>query len=205
VPANRTVLIGPSHNLDTVIGFDNDLAELNRQSADYANRHGFAPYVFEFIKKVYPGNTASPGNLARHPAVLMNPYSTFSISMVELYQMNLPFFVPSDELLVDRMGDVRLCPIYQTQEAVDELDRHHPVTGSGYAYSPNDPTPAAQRYWMKHMYFNQVENAQRWSTPKELFDKLYHTDLAALHGRMKTENKRLFNAQAEAWTTLLSV
>lgn len=204
-PANRTVLIGPSHNLDTIIGFDNDLAELNRQSAAYAARHGSDPYCFEFIKKVYPGTTASPENLARHPAVLMNPYSAFSISMVELYQMNLPFFVPSDDLLVDRMGDVRLCPIYQKQEAVDELERNHPVASTGYAHSPNDSSPDAQRAWLKYMFFNQVENAQRWSTPEELFDKLYRTDLAALHGRMKAENHRLFAAQAEAWARLLPV
>jgi hypothetical protein len=201
-PANRIVLIGPSHNLDTIIGFDNDLAELNRLSAEYAARNGFEPYTFEFIKKVYPGNTASPENLARHPAVLMNPYSAFSISMVELYQMNLPFFVPSDELLVDRMGDVRLYPIYQKQEAVDELDRRHPAGGTGYPFSPNDTCPDAQRLWLKHMYFNQVRNAQRWSTPEELFDQLYRTDLAALHGRMKAENQRLFAEQAKAWAAL---
>jgi hypothetical protein len=204
-PAGRTVLIGPSHNLDTIIGFDNDLAALNRLSAEYAARYGFEPYGFEFIKKVYPGNTASPENLAQHPAVLMNPYSAFSISMVELYQMNLPFFVPSDELLVDRMGDVRLCPIYQKQEAVAQLDRHHPVTGSGYAFSPNDASPDAQRVWLKHMYFNQVENAQRWSTSEELFDKLYRTDLAALHSRMKAENHRLFAEQSNAWSELWSI
>ena len=204
-PAGRTVLIGPSHNLDTIIGFDNDLGALNRLSAEYAARYGFEPYGFEFIKKVYPGNTASPENLAQHPAVLMNPYSAFSISMVELYQMNLPFFVPSDELLVDRMGDVRLCPIYQKQEAVAQLDRHHPVTGSGYAFSPNDASPDAQRVWLKHMYFNQVENAQRWSTPEELFDKLYRTDLEALHSRMKAENHRLFAEQSKAWSELWSI
>ena len=204
-PANRTVLIGPSHNLDTIIGFDNDLPELNRLSAEYAARHGFEPYAFEFIKKIYPGNTASPENLARHPAVLMNPYSAFSISMVELYQMNLPFFVPSDELLVDRMGDVRLCPIHQKQEAVDELDRRYPAGGTAYPYSPNDASPDAQRVWLKYMYFNQVENAQRWSTPEELFYKVYLTDLAALHGQMKAENQCLFAAQAEAWTRLLPV
>jgi hypothetical protein len=202
-PANRIVLIGPSHNLDTIIGFANNLAALNQQSAAYAARHGFEPYTFEFIKKIYPGNTASPENLARHPAVLMNPYSAFSISMVELYQMNLPFFVPSDELLVDQMGDVRLHPIYQSQEAVDELERHHPVASTGYSHSPNDPSPEAQRAWLKYMYFNQVENAQRWSTPEELFGKLYRTDLVALHDRMKTENQRLFAEQAEAWARLL--
>ena len=201
-PQNRTVLIGPSHNLDTIIGFDNDLAALNRLSAEYAARHGLEPYCFEFIKKVYSGNTASPENLARHPAVLMNPYSAFSISMVELYQMNLPFFVPADELLVDRMGDVRLCPLYHKREAVDELERHHPAEATGYAYSPNDESPEAQRAWLKHMYFNQVENAQRWSTPEELFDKLYLTDLVTLHARMRAENRRLLAVQAEAWASL---
>ncbi len=201
-PANRIVLIGPSHNLDTIIGFANDLAALNQQSAVYAARHGFEPYTFEFIKKVYPGNTASPENLARHPAVLMNPYSAFSISMVELYQMNLPFFVPSDELLVDQMGDVRLHPLYQTQAAVDELERHHPAAASGYAYSPNDSSAAAQRAWLPHMYFNQVAHAQRWGSPEELFEKLYRTDLVALHGQMEAENQHLFAEQARAWAEL---
>lgn len=202
-PASRVVLVGPSHNLDTIIGFGDDLSLLNRLSGEYAERHGFEPYVFEFIKKAYPGGTASPENLARHPAVLMNPYSAFSISMVELYQMNLPFFVPSDDLLVGRMGDVRLCPIYQQREDVEELERRHPVGETGYAFSPNDESPDAQRAWLKHMYFNQVENAQRWSTPEELFDKLYRTDLTALHGRMRAENHRLFAKQAEAWRELL--
>ncbi len=201
-PASRTVLIGPSHNLNTIVGFGDDLAQLNRLSAAYAERHGYEPYVFEFIKKIYPGDSASPENLARHPAVLMNPYSAFSISMVELYQMNLPFFVPTDELLVGRMGDVRLYPIYHSREAVEELDGRHPAGGTGYDYSPNDPSPEAQLAWSKHMYFNQVENAQRWGSPEELFDKLYRTDLVALHARMKAENRRLFMAQREAWAAL---
>lgn len=202
-PSNRVVLIGPSHNLGTIIGFGDDLAELNRLSADYARRHGFEPYSFEFIKKVYPGDTASPEKLARHPAVLMNPYSAFSISMVELYQMNIPFFVPADELLVGRMGDVRLHPLYQENAAVDALEQAHPPGGTGYSCSPNDPAPEAQRAWLKHMYFNQVGHVRRWSTPEELFGRLYGEDLAALHDRMRDENRIFFAEQAARWCELL--
>jgi len=39
-------------------------------------------------------------DLARHAAVVVFPYSAYSISMAELYEMNMPFFVPSVEVLL---------------------------------------------------------------------------------------------------------
>jgi len=203
-PHNRTVLIGPSHNMNTIIGFDNDLEHLNRLSADFAQRHGLAPYTFNFIKSVYPGDQATMENLAKHPAVLMNPYSAFSISMVELYQLNIPFFVPADPLLVHAMGDVRLHPLYQTQEAVALLENKYPVSSSGYPYSPNDQSADAQAYWLQFMFFNQVKHAQHWTDPEDLFRKLYLNDLRQLHDDMQAENTQLFSNQLMVWKNLLS-
>jgi hypothetical protein len=203
LPANRIVLIGPSHNTDTIIGFNDDLVELNKKSQAYARIYGVAPYTFDFIKSIYPKDQATPQNLARHPAVLINPYSAFSISMVELYQMNIPFLVPSDEFLVNQMGDVRLNPIYQTNEATALLESVFGNKTNDYLYSPNDSSIQAQLYWMQYMYFNQVKNACRWSTHQQLFEILYIKDLCEIHNAMKLENLQLFTEQKNTWAALL--
>lgn len=203
-PTNRVVLIGPSHNTSVILGFEDDLSSLNEQSRAYAIERGFEPFAFEFIKAAYPGDQATLENLRRHPAVLMNPYSAFSISMVELYQSNLPFFVPSDALLVDKMGDVRLHPLYQPLDAVERLSSKHPASGTPYPHSPHDASPEAQRHWLQYMYFNQVQNAQRWSTPQELFKLLYEQDLATLSQKMREENENLFQDQLVAWRALVA-
>lgn len=203
-PENRVVLIGPSHNTSVILGFDDDLSELNDQSRAYAIERGFEPYTFEFIKVVYPGDQATLANLRRHPAVLMNPYSAFSISMVELYQSNMPFFVPSDVLLVDKMGDVRLHPLYQPLDAAERLSSQHPASGTPYPHSPHDVSHDAQRHWLQYMYFNQVLHAQRWSTPQELFKLLYEQDLVALSQNMRDENATLFQDQLDAWQALMA-
>jgi len=203
MPANRIVLIGPSHNTGTIIGFNDDLIELNKKSKAYAKFYGVTPYTFDFIKSVYPKDQATPQNLARHPAVLMNPYSAFSISMVELYQMNIPFLVPIDELLVDKMGDVRLSPIYQNNQDTELLETAFGNKTNDYLYSPNDSSTQAQLYWMKYMYFNQVKNACRWSTHQQLFEILYTSDFCKLHNAMKLENSQLFTEQKNTWANLL--
>lgn len=201
-PRNRVVLIGPSHNTSTIIGFDNDLARLNRMSASFAARYGLQPYTFNYIKSVYPNDQATMENLAGHPAVLMNPYSAFSISMVELYHLNIPFFVPDDSLLVNAMGDVRLYPLYSDKEAVARLEAEYPVSSSGYPYSPNDESPEAQRYWLQFMFCNQVKHAQHWTDPEDLFRKLYLNDLRQLHDNMQAENAQLFSEQLKLWAKL---
>jgi hypothetical protein len=201
-PRNRVVLIGPSHNTSTIIGFDNNLDHLNHLSVSFAARYGLEPYTFRFIRSVYPDDQATMENLAGHPAVLINPYSAFSISMVELYQLNIPFFVPDDSLLVNTMGDVRLYPIYQDKEAVASLEAAYPVSSSGYPYSPNDESPDAQLYWLQFMFFNQVKHAQHWTDPEDLFRKLYLNDLRQLHDNMQAENAQLFTKQLKVWASL---
>lgn len=201
-PCNRVVLVGPSHNTTRIIGFDNNLEYLNRLSATFAARYGLKPYTFKFIKSLYRNDQATMENLAKHPAVLINPYSAFSISMVELYHLNIPFFVPDDSLLINTMDDVRLYPIYQNREAVAHLEMQYPVSTSGYPYSPNDESTEAQRYWMQFMFFNQVKHAQRWTDPDDLFRKLYLHDLCQLHDDMQAENAELFNEQLKVWAAL---
>jgi hypothetical protein len=199
-PSNRVVFFWPSH-ASTLIGFD-DLDNLNRLSASFAKRYGLKPYTFRSIQSLYPNDQATVENLAKHPAVLINPYSAFSISMVELYQLNIPFFVPDDSLLVNKMGDVRLNPLYHSKEMVARLEKEYQVSSSGYPYSPNDESPEAQQYWLQFMFFNQVKHAQHWTDPEDLFRKLYLNDLRQLHDDMQAENTQLFKEQLKTWAAL---
>jgi hypothetical protein len=201
-PQSRTVLIGPAHNTSTILGF-NSLDELNQLSTDYAFRHSFIPYEFRFIKDFYP-NGATIDKLIDHPAVLLFPYSAFSISMAELYQANIPCFVPSDDFLVDNMNDVRLSPLYHSERDCQELSNTFPSPRNDYKFSPHSGTRQAQLYWMKYMYFNTVNHMQRWSSPSDLFDKLYTTDLKKLRSQMKFENQILIEQQTRHWKNLLN-
>jgi hypothetical protein len=203
-PKNRTVLIGPSHNTETLIGFKS-INEINQKSKEVALMFGVEPYEFQFIKSLYPNSDATPCNLASHPAVLVYPYSAFSISMIELYQCNIPTFIPSDEMLLDKMNDVRLSPIYQKSEDVRLLDERYRNRGrdQGYDFSPNDDSPEAQIFWKKFMYFNQVKNVVRFNNNDDLFTKLYSSCLGSISREMMMENEALFARERGTWSSLI--
>ena len=205
-PKNRVVLIGPSHQEGPVPGLAS-IEDLNRLSRKRAQQLGREPFTFSTIRNAYPAGQATADRLAQHPAVVMAPYSAFSISMVELYQLNLPAFFPTDGLLVDAMQDVRLHPIYQRRLWVERLDRQFAERAQslGYRYSPNSPHPDAQRYWLQHMYFNQVRNAQRFDSTDSLLQQLYGQDLATLSAAMQTENNALLTQQTQLWRKQMDI
>ncbi|MCX8522068.1 MAG: hypothetical protein ORN28_11110 [Rhodoferax sp.] len=205
-PKNRVVLIGPSHQQGNVPGLAS-IEDLNRLSRKRAQQLGREPFTFSTIRSAYPDGQATAERLARHPAVVMAPYSAFSISMVELYQLNLPTFFPADGLLVDAMHDVKLHPIYQHRFWAERLDRQFAerARSLGYPYSPNSLHPDAQRYWLQHMYFNQVRNAQRFDSTISLLQQLYAHDLAALSAAMQTENNALCTQQTQLWRQQMGI
>ena len=71
------------------------LAELGSAAPDVAIRG---------LDQVYPGGAYGKGyqfsDLARHPGVVVVPYTKSVMSFFELYRMNVPLFAPSVELLV---------------------------------------------------------------------------------------------------------
>jgi hypothetical protein len=195
-PSSQTILIGPTHNNNFYL--EPGLEELNRMSNDYAISKGYIPYKFSFIKDQYPNNTASLENISKHPAVIILPYSAFSISMVEIYHSNIPFFVPCDELLIDKMDDVRIFPLYvKSKDEVKKLEND--LVNLNYQYSPNCESVEAQKYWMKFMFFNVVKNAQRFKNINDLIIMIYETDLKKVSESMLSENLELFDKQKNNW------
>ncbi len=203
-PANRTVLVGPSHHQGPAIGLP-DLAELNRQSASWARQLNVSAYDFQTIRDAYPRGQASPERLSKHPAVVVSPYSAFSISMVELYQLNLPMWVPANGLLVDAMADVRLAPIYQRQFWVQRLEAEYAERASamGMPYSPNSTDPDAQLHWIELMFFNQVPHVRRYHDATDLLRQLYAADLIDWQRQVCAYNTGFFAQAAATWQRLI--
>lgn len=189
----KTILIGPSHVSKNVI----DIDVLNVLSGKFSKKLNCkVTYNFKYIKDIYPDATLD--KIINHPAVIIIPYSTFSVSTVEIYQMNIPTFVPVDKNLIDNMRDVQLFPIYASQEQIVNLEGTiiNPE-------SPNSVNPRAQKKWIKHMYFNEVENVVRFNSNEDLIEKIYSSDLKQISSLMELENNKIFEKSKKQWEEIL--
>ena len=108
------------------------LAELGSAAPDVAIRG---------LDQVYPGGAYGKGyqfsDLARHPGVVVVPYTKSVMSFFELYRMNVPLFAPSVELLVKwemKHSVMVRCP----------YPYPHPYPYAWPSLSPS-PTPAPTR------------------------------------------------------------
>ena len=168
-PKNRTILIGPAQiRRDGLFAFttssekqlanrmyDGLFLELERERRSFYNAN---PTVTEFtfgeIKSIYPRYTFE--QLAQHPAVVVFPYSSYAVSLEELYDLNIPFFVPSvdfmikHQLLYDRALPKLWCSIEEYKQMEDDFD--HPD-------SPNSYNETALRKWIPFSSFYQKQNA----------------------------------------------
>jgi hypothetical protein len=153
------------------------------------------------IRDAYPNYSLD--DLRRHRGVILFPYSAFSISMVELYELNLPTFVPSPRLLVEHalVDDRVLFPMYGSEEAF--LRQYRPQRSDAYASSPNSYEPRACFEWFRYCYFFQKEQVIRWDSVDELVAKVESTDLAAVRERMHAENLRERQRSLQAWRSVI--
>lgn len=193
---NKIILIGPANNRDKLLP-NISLDKLNHLSLVTAQKLGVDDaFTFSFIKDLYPSFTFQ--DLIKHPAFLIIPYSTFSISMVELYSLNIPCFVPSDEILYNEMNDVRLSPLYATDADVHELDN-----SLGLTSSPNNEKDLLKLGWMESMFFNEKDSFIRYSSIQELLGLIYSIDYERISIRMENENLSFYNKQIQNWSSFI--
>ena len=133
-------------------------------------------------------------DLAKHPAAVIFPHSAYSITIAELYEMNIPLFVPSVEVMLkNRMPG--------------EVIRHHyrgtPHPQSTLPQSLHDNGLAMAR-WLRFCYFYQKENAIVWDSPDDLFRKLSEYDLADISEKMYRENKASRKESLRRWGEVLN-
>lgn len=194
-PDRQEILIAPVHATSFT-------PFINIDHMNYLARFHNFNLSFSLIKDLY--NNYKYEDLCRHPACVLFPYSVFSISMVELYELNIPMFVPSLKLLIETgiMKDVKLFPIYMTEQDTKKIDRPH----EDYAFlpSPNSYDIKASEYWLKFSYFFTKQNVIFWDTPVDLFQKLTTTDLSSVSNRMNIETKNFREKQLCNWSTMLA-
>ena len=195
-PTRSEILISPVH-ATSVLPFSS-ISEMNR----IASQKGYNLH-FSGIKTLY-GNYKYE-NLVQHKATVLFPYSVFSISMIEMYEMNIPMFVPSKRLLMETniMNDVSIFPCYGSEEDMKRIDIPH--KDSPHTYSPNSTKPEDKLYWLSFTYFNTKENVIFWDSQDDLFDKLVTTDLQEVSNRMKKENTEHREKQLKNWKHMLEM
>jgi hypothetical protein len=196
---NRTILVGPSHNLNKLVLFDS-IEHLNQLSAQYSKKYNAIPYEFKFIKNQY--KNANIEKILSHPAVIIIPYSAFSISMVEIVQSGVPVIVPANSLLIDEMNDVRLSPIYADKNQVEYLDSKH--TKLKNIKSPNSHSHQAQNTWLNFMYFNNVSNIQKFNSIKDFFEIIYTSDFDKIRQTNIVNNQIIYEEQKHKWKNIIS-
>jgi hypothetical protein len=191
-PVRTEILVGPSH-VTTTTPFKN-IEDMNSQ----AKKHNIK---FDKIKNLYPNYTYK--NLTDHPAIVLFPYSSFSISIIECYEMNIPMFIPSKKLLLssDLMYDVCLYPCYGNKNEIEEIDKPH--LSSPHKYSPNSYNYEDREYWSQFYYFYQRKNIVTWDGPEDLFEKITTMDLKKISEEMKKENEHNDTEHLLAWEHLL--
>lgn len=194
LPSRNEILILASYY--TNISPFNSITEMNTIAKDMGYNLQFAK-----IKEIYPNYKYE--DLLNHRATVLFPYSVFSISMIEMYELNIPMFVPSKKLLLNTnlMQDVSLFPCYTTENEMIELDKPH--NNSPHKFSPNSYKYEDREYWLNFCYFYNKENIIFWDNPCDLFLKLTTTNLKEVSEKMKIENNKNKETQLHNWKILL--
>lgn len=195
-PACDTVLVGPArppHNPGIDTGPFASTADINARYRRWcAKNRRRASLQFAEIRRLYPSYDLQ--TLAKHPAVVIFPHSAYSISMAELYEMNMPLFVPSAELLIEHRMPREVLAHRHTGAP-------HPASCLPHSFHDN---ARAMAHWMRFCYFYQVENAVVWDSPDDLFRKLTEYDLPAISEKMYLENQARRAESLRRWARVLN-
>lgn len=195
IPIRKEILISPVH-ASSVKPFTS-IEHMN----EMATQMGYS-LTFSAVKSIYPNYKYS--DLTNHRATVLFPYSAFSISMIELYELNIPMFVPSKGLLISTglMNDVSLFPCYGTMEEMAKIGASH--DNSPHIHNPNSVDSTDKMYWLDFAYFSTKENIIVWDSPSDLFQKLNTTDFQEVSNKMKKENIIHLEQQLDNWKNLLT-
>lgn len=193
-PSRNEILVGPCH-AHKLYPFDS-ISEMN-----YASLNLGYPLFFSKIKDIYQNYKYE--DLLNHKAVVIFPYSIFSISIAELYELNIPMFVPSKELLLNSglLNDVSLYPCYCPQEEMLAVDI--PSKNSPHKFSPNSYLKHDKNYWLDFSYFFDKQNIIFWNSPSDLFEKLVTLDLNSISQNMRLENEYNRSKELDNWKNVL--
>ena len=200
-PDNNIILLGPTHaHLQPQARQRQE--QIRQAYAQFCDGNRLTPkFVFQFIRDAYKGYHEL-NQLAHHPAVIILPYSVFSYSQEELYDLNIPYFFPSVNFLIQsRIIYDHVLPwwigpkLYKTIETDLEDDE-----------SPNCESEAAQRKWLPYSSMYQRENIVVFDDLADLARKIHTIDRDGDHLRQKmyAENLKRRDESLTLWAKTLN-
>lgn len=153
------------------------------------------------MREMYPkGFTVS--DLCSHPAIVIIPYQTSTMSMFEYYRLNIPLFVPSNALLLKwwKEYDILWERIYGWPERIEKIagphDSRSPVP------DPNSNTEESFTYWLGFADFNVFPHIQRFDDFDDLMAKLLVTDLKNVSRAMYNYNRQERQKLVHTWRSI---
>jgi hypothetical protein len=194
-PNRPEILIGPAHANMSNIKHITSIEDMNKVGSQFGLQ-------FACIKSLYSHYIFE--DLLQHRAVVLFPYSAFSISMVELYELGIPMFAPSKRLMSESalMQDAALYPFYMSSSKMNEVDIPHKDTP--HPYSPNLYNKDDMMYWQAFTFFNTRKHIIYWDSVDDLCNKLTTTDLQKVSNDMQEETARFRREQLENWSSMLA-
>ena len=168
----RTILVGPAHRNQRNFLPRLSIKKLNEDYAKYCFKKDIGKkYDFNFVRNVYSNYTFK--DLQKYPAVIIFPYSAYSMSMIEFYELNIPFFVPSINFAIQHslLRDRCLYPTYCKKKEYIQMEEDY-----GDDNSPNSYSEKAQKLWLKYAYCYRQENVIIFDNFEDLFEKISHLE-----------------------------
>ena len=201
-PDNNIVLLGPTNAKNSVVARSHQ-EKIRHAYAQFCDSNSLTPkFTFHFIRRIYRSYYAL-GQLARHPAVIILPYSVFSYSQEELYDLNIPYFVPSVDFLIQSgIVDDRVLYDYISLDSYKAMEDDFEDDDS-----PNCKSEAAQRKWLPYSSCFQKENAIIFDNLTELARKIHTIDQDGdrLRQKMYAENTRRRDENLKLWSEALNL
>lgn len=162
-----------------------------------ADRAPLAAARLQFVRTedAFPGRFEY-SEVARHPAVVIVPYTKSVMSFFELYRLNIPIFAPSLKLLVKWERDYSVLAERIYWKRAPRPVAYEDVT----ALSPNTRAkPRALRHWLALCDFYQFPNVTYFDSWEELLGLLRSAPLNDISAAMSRANDRQLTDIRSSW------
>jgi hypothetical protein len=157
--------------------------------------------VLKISKEIVPLRSLYPSysldDLRAHRAVILIPYSVYSITLVELMELGIALFIPSARWLIenDLFNDVQLFPLYADEHQIRQFP---PDSSASDGRGPNESDTEIRQIWANHSYWLNKPNVHVWDSPEEL-KSLMSSFLLNPHDVV-----RIQDSESLAWKNFLS-
>ena len=165
------------------------LADLQRANADGAR--------VEALDAAYPRGYEY-ADVARHPGVVLVPYTKSTMSFFELYRLGIPLFAPSLQLLLK----------WELAAAVMS-ERVYWRYAPSPLRSPTTPTPNSRtdrhalEHWLPLSDYYVYPHVQYFDSAPDLVEKLQSVDLVAVSAAMARHSREMRPAMHAKWRAVL--